>query len=207
MHIWTDRVSYEGLSTSPLLAFLQEMSFDEGTAENFHWDWKVSFTTVAEYVGQVSCWARLCRLEGVPSDPFSGYDYWMNHIMTINVLQESWGGESLIGWDNFGERLYNLLKTKVDGDKDSPEWQEAYKVTWRLLAKSSVQKTTRGKNLTHSKHLGAFWDENPGSDCIPGTFGELLRFGTENFWQTRENIVLKEPPKPKVTMKKGLLEA
>lgn len=206
-HIWKDRTTYEGISTSPLLAFLAEMSLDDASKENFSWDWKVDVTTVIEYVGQVSCWHRLCILEGSDSDPFNGYDYWMNKVMTINVQEENWGGEKTIGWDNFGQRFYDLMKIKVDGDKESPEWQEAYKVTWRLLTKSSLQKTTRAKNLTHSKHLGAMWDENPGTDCLPGTFGELLRFGAENFKQTREEIVVMEPPKPKKTFKKGVFEA
>ena len=75
-----------------------------------------------------------------------------------------------------------------------------------MLAKSSVQKTTRAKNLTHSKHLGALWDENPGDDCLPGTFGELLRYGAENFRQTREEVVQMSPPEPKKRLRKGLLE-
>ena len=206
MYIWKDRTSCDGINTSPLLAFLQELSLDDASAQNFKWDWKVDFTTVSEYVSQVSCWNRLTMLDGTDTDPFSGYNYWMNNIMVINVQQESWGGETTIGWDNFGERFYNLMKVKVDGDKDSEEWKEAYKVTWRLLAKSSVQKTTRAKNLTHSKHLGALWDENPGDDCLPGTFGELLRYGAENFRQTREEVVQMNPPQPKKRLRKGLME-
>jgi hypothetical protein len=78
---------------------------------------------------------------------------------------------------------------------------------WRVLRKSSVQKVTRGKNLTHSIHVGPLWDENPGTDCLPGTFGELLRYGSVHFRQKREEVVTLEPKRPKVTMTKGLLEA
>jgi hypothetical protein len=55
--------------------------------------------------------------------------------------------------------------------------------------------------------VGSLWDENEGTDCLPGTFGELLRYGGVRFRQTREEVVTTEPKRPKVTMRKGLLEA
>jgi hypothetical protein len=141
------------------------------------------------------------------TDTFSGCDYWMKHILCTNVTQENWGAETVLGFDRFGPRIFDLLQVKVDGDRKSKEWKEAYEVVWRILRKSSVQKVTRGKNLTHSIHLGTLWDENPRTDCLPGTFGELLRYGSVHFKQKREEVETLEPRRPKTTMKKGLLEA
>jgi hypothetical protein len=141
------------------------------------------------------------------TDTFSGCDYWMKHILCTAVTQENWGAEGVLGFDDFGPRIYKLLQVKVDGDREDKEWKEAYEVVWKVLRNSSVQKVTRAKNLTHSIHVGSLWDENEGTDCLPGTFGELLRYGGVRFRQTREEVVTTEPKRPKVTMRKGLLEA
>ena len=76
----------------------------------------------------------------------------------------------------------------------------------RLLTRSAMQKVVHGKNLTSSINLGVLWDENPGRDCEPGTFAELLRYGTVHFEQTRKTIEYVQAPAPPTTLKKGLLE-
>ena len=102
--------------------------------------------------------------------------------------------------------MFQLFSMKRDADPDSEDYKEAYNLVWRLLTKSSLQKITHGKNLTNSVHLGVFWDENKGTDAEPGTFGELFRYGTVHFEQTRPEIAYVKAPRPPRTMKKGLLE-
>ena len=136
------------------------------------------------------------------TDTFSGSNYWMKHVLKTDVAQENWGAEAVLGFDNFGPRMFHLLQLKVDGNREIKRWKEAYEVVWRVLRKSSVQKVTRGKNLTHSIHLGSLWDESQGTGCLPGTFGELLRYGCVHFRQQRKEVVTIEPKRPKVTMEK-----
>lgn len=73
---------------------------------------------------------------------------------------------------------------------------------------SSLQKVIHGKHLTHDKNLGELWDDpaNEGSDCGPGTFAELLRYGAENFVQVREDIRYVEVPTPTQSLDKGVFE-
>ena len=139
-------------------------------------------------------------------DGFSGVDYWMNNILIWDVLPENWGGEATLGFPGSGEKMFRLFSVKRDADPNSEEYKEAYKLVWRLLTKSSLQKITHGKNLTNDIHLGVFWDENKGKDVGPGTFAELLRYGTVHFEQTRTEITYIEAPRPQKTLKKGLLE-
>ena len=139
-------------------------------------------------------------------DGFSGVDYWTNHVLIWDVLPENWGGEELLGFPGSGEKMFNLFSVKRDADPNGKEYMEASELTWRLLTKSSMQKITHGKNLTNSIHLGVYWDENKGKDSEPGTFAELLRYGTVNFEQTRPEITYVKAPRPPKTMKKGLLE-
>lgn len=158
-----------------------------------------------EYIAQVICWQRLCMLEDA-GDGFSCSDYWQTHIFCWDVLSENWGGDLTVGFDNAGQKMYDLLSLKRDIDPNSKEYKKAYELVWRILTKSSLQKITHGKNLTHSVHLGTLWDENPGKDNEEGTFVELLRYGTVRFRQTRETIVRKEATKAKLLLKKGVLE-
>lgn len=137
-------------------------------------------------------------------DGFSCTDYWSTRVIVFDVLQECWGAEATIGFN--GEKLYKLLSLKLDSDPEAEDYKEAEKLVWRLLTKSSLQKITHGKNLTNDVHLGVLWDENEGKDVEPGTFAELLRYGTTHFEQTREDIVKMEAKKPAQTMKKGVLE-
>ncbi|RFU72757.1 capsule polysaccharide biosynthesis [Trichoderma arundinaceum] len=204
-HLWKGRNSHEGVSDDPLISFAKELGFGEASEASFTWDFKVSPLTVMEYIAQVICWQRLCMLEDA-GDGFSCSDYWQTHIFCWDVLTENWGGEMTVGFDGAGQKMYDLLSLKRDIDPNSEEYKKAHELVWRILAKSSLQKITHGKNLTHSVHLGTLWDENPGKDCEEGTFAELLRYGTVRFRQTRETIVRKEAAKPKLLMKKGVLE-
>lgn len=139
-------------------------------------------------------------------DGFSGTEYWMNNILIYDVLQENWAAEATVGFG--GPVLFNALSTKLDAPKDSEEYQTAYKLVWRLLSESTMQKITHGKNLTETPSVGVMWEEpgNENKDHEPGTFAELFRYGIINFRQTRESIRYMKPEKPKTTLGKGLLE-
>lgn len=189
------------------MAFAQKLSFEDSRQSNYHWDFKVSAQTVFEYITQVVCWMRVCMLDAPDkNEGFSGVDYWTKHVLIWDVLPENWGGEATVGFKGSGEKMNDLLSTRIDADPESEQYKEAYALTWRLLTKSTLQKITHGKHLTDSVHLGVLWDENEGADCEPGTFAELLRYGAVHFEQTRENIAYEEAPRPPETLKKGLLE-
>ncbi|KAL7949482.1 hypothetical protein V8C42DRAFT_311026 [Trichoderma barbatum] len=86
-----------------------------------------------------------------------------------------------VGFDGTGQKMFDLLSLKRDIDPESEEYKKAYELVWRLLSKSSMQKITPAKNMTHYVHLRTLWDEDPGKDCEEGTFAELLRHGTVRF--------------------------
>ena len=206
-HLWENRTNHVGLIDNPLFAPLQDsISFDNARASKFHWDFKVDAKTVMEYITQVMCWQRLCMLEGSESDPFNGVDYWSTHVLLYDVLEEDWGGEAILGFPGFGEKACKLLSVPLDSDTATAEYQEAYKLVWRLLTQSSKEKITHGKGLTNDIMLGALWDEHEGRDNEPGTFAELLRYGALNFRQTREEIRYVKAPGPAKTLRKGLFE-
>ncbi|KAF5529900.1 capsule polysaccharide biosynthesis [Fusarium mexicanum] len=204
LHLWNGRTNQQGISDSPLLGFIKDIRYDDAT--DFHWDWKVPVTQFLEYIAQVLCWQRLCLVRDT-GDGFKSSEYWQLNILCIDALNEVWGGEKVLGFDGIGPRMYNLLTVRLDADTDSKDYKDAYKLVWRLLAKSSFQKVTRAKNLTHTPHLGTLWDQNEGQDCVPGSFGELLRYGAVHFRQKRESIEQKDACEPRTLIEKGLLGA
>lgn len=115
------------------------------------------------------------------------------------------GAEETIGFN--GQKMFDLFSVRLDADPNSEEYKEAYKLTWRLLTRSTMQKITHGKHLTNDLHLGVLWDQHEGKDCEEGTFASLLRYGCENFEQTRTEIEYRDAPVPPSTLNKGFLEA
>lgn len=205
VHVWKGRTNHEGLLEDPLVSFGAQMSFEDSRTSNFHWDFAVPPKTVAEYITQVLAWRRLCMLEDA-GDGFSCSDYWQKSILCFDVLKEDFPAESIVGFS--AQKIFDLLTLRRDGDKDSEEYKAAETLVWTLLSQASMQKITHGKGLVVSVSLGTLLDmpENKGKDSAPGTFFELLRYGSIHFRQTRESIVRMEAKKAAQTMKKGVLE-
>jgi hypothetical protein len=159
------------------------------------------------YVAQVLAWVRCARLKE-PNGGFDGVDYYANKVLLFESLDECWAAEKMLGFK--GRYLHEVLTTRLDADPASEEYKKAYACTWRLLTKSSLQKFTHGKEISHEVHCGTLLDEGDSvkSDCAEGTFGELLRYGSVHFEQTREKIAYAEPelPDPKEIIHKGLFE-
>ncbi|KAL2428335.1 putative glycosyltransferase FCK3 [Exophiala dermatitidis] len=194
VHLWKGRQNHEGIIQDPLVSFALKNTFKEAEEAKFNWDFSVEPQTVFEYIAQVLSWMRLCMLESTGTgddsnnNTFSGTEYWLNKVLIFNALQEDWGAEATIG---FGEQiLFDALATKFDAPR------------------GFRRKITHGKNLTKTPALGALWDEetNKDKDHEPGTFAELLRYGSVHFEQTRERIEYLEAQRPAETFKKGLLE-
>ncbi|KAL4894407.1 hypothetical protein BDV59DRAFT_11015 [Aspergillus ambiguus] len=205
VHLWKNHTNYKGMTENPLLAFALSMDFSPSQERGFAWEFAVDPLTVFEYITQVVAWQRLCMLEDA-GDGFSCADYAQQNVLWFDVLEENWGFETEIGFK--GEDAFNALATRMDADPESVEYKKAYKMVWRFLTKSSMQKITHGKNLTKTPALGLLWDmpENEGKDAEPGTFAELLRYGTVHFRQTRNEIEYVKSERPAETMRKGVLE-
>ncbi|KAK7048894.1 capsule polysaccharide biosynthesis [Favolaschia claudopus] len=203
---WHD-LFHHGLIENPLISFGANFGEDEARVSNFNWDFKIDLKTVMEYIAQILCWNRLTMLEDA-GDGFSCAEYWEKHILGFDVLQESWGAESVVGFASAGQGIFDPLNMRIEGDKSSELYKQAEKMVWRLLAASSFQKITHSKGLTHKPALGVLWGmkENEGKHCEPGTFAELLRYGAVHFRQTRQRITMMESKPAPQTMKKGVLE-
>jgi hypothetical protein len=206
VYVWKDRTNYEGLSQHPLVASTAvNIDFSESVKKGYAWEFIVGPRHVFEYITQTIAWSRLCMIED-PNDGFNGPDYVQDNILWYDALSENWGAETVVGFA--GQQFFDALATRLDSDPESQEYKTAYRLVWRMLTKSSMEKITHGKGLTKTPALGLLWDmkDNENKDCEVGTFAELLRFGCRHFRQTRDQIEWVQTEKPEKTVKKGLFE-
>jgi hypothetical protein len=206
VHVWKDRTNYNGLGAHPLMAFAMNMDFSESQQKGFAWEFIVSPEVVFQYITQCLSWARVSMLEEPGEGGFNGAEYQRDHILWYYALPECWPAETVVGFT--GQALFDALATRLDADPECKEYKTAYKLVWLMLTSASMQKITHGKSLTKTPALGLLWDlpENEGKDIEPGTFAELLRYGTTHFQQTRKDLAWEQTEKPKMILKKGLLE-
>lgn len=204
MAVWKGRTSPDGILEHPLIKFAKDMSVDELVARNFKLNWATPFNRVLEYMVQILCWARVAAIRE-PDGGFNGVEYARSKIRLRDALCEDLPAEAVIGWN--GEELFDLLSVKLTADPESEVYKKAYEVVWTILTTSSLQKVNHAAELTSTKSLGALWDmeQNEGKDHEPGTFAELLRYGSVHFQQNREVVHIKLPDADFV-LDKGVLE-
>ncbi|KAF2877208.1 hypothetical protein BDV95DRAFT_511296 [Massariosphaeria phaeospora] len=205
IHFWKGRKDYIGVIDSPLISFIKNFDYAEVAARGLNFEFAVDEQTTMGYLGQVVAWVRLAWLKE-PNGGFDGVEYYANKVLCFDVLTENWAAETIVGFK--GEDLYKVFATRRDADPESDAYKKAYKTAWRLLTQSSLQKITRSKGISVHKGCGMFFDEHQGQDDAPGTFGELLRYGSVHFEQTRDKLdyVKAVRPDPAFIIHKGLLE-
>ncbi|PSN60759.1 hypothetical protein BS50DRAFT_578937 [Corynespora cassiicola Philippines] len=209
-HFWKGQTDFKDIVQNPLMTFVQQLAptlFADSAVRGFNWDFKIDPVFLLGYIGQCSAWLRLAWLKE-PNGGFDGADYYSKKILLFDSLEEDWAAEKTIGYS--GVDLFKVFTTRRDADPESEDYKKAYAATWRMLTKSAMQKITHGKGLTHTPHCGALLDltENEGKDYAPGTFGELIRYGSVYLEQTRDEIAYVDPvePEPEQIMHKGIYE-
>jgi hypothetical protein len=198
------RTNYVGLRDSPLLQCLNDIPFPVPPI-----GLKVTPRAFEEYVAQIFCWMRMCRLSAPDKeeDQLDYNKYWRENVLAISMIPEGWGAEEVAGFD--GKSIFSLLTLKVEPPRpEDADYRQATKLVWRILTNSSLQKVYNGKELLLKPALGAFLSkpENLGKDSLPGTFAGLLRYGAEHFEQTRPVVNTVTPAEIKDTIYKGYLE-
>ncbi|KAF1973090.1 hypothetical protein BU23DRAFT_143066 [Bimuria novae-zelandiae CBS 107.79] len=207
VYLWKGRGDWRGVVESKLIEpIIRSFEISRPAAAGINWQWTVDPMQLLGYVGQVLAWHRVAWLKE-PDGGFDGVEYYTKHALCFDALNEIWAAEKTLGFD--GAEVFKVFTTRRDTDPESEDYKKAYKTAWRLLTRSSMQKITHGKGLTEDLHVGYLLDRNEGSDCAPGTFGELLRYGSVHFEQVRERVEYWDAYRidEKRVIHKGLLEA
>ncbi|KAJ3579201.1 hypothetical protein NPX13_g1361 [Xylaria arbuscula] len=212
MAIWEGHTNSNGLAKHPLLAnvipyWLKQ--FEEHIVGGM--GLTVDIEKVAEYGAQMVCWHRLYMLEDA-GDGFSGADYWPKNVLWIKcnleILRPFYiEGSEVPDFQNSRKR-FEELALKVDGPKDTKQYQEAEEMVWTALTESSMVKIGTIKGMVDWVSLSSLWNspEGLGKDAEPGTFADLLRTVPLQYRQQRRDIRAFEGKKYHTTLKKGHLE-
>lgn len=206
-HVWEGRSQGAGVISHPLLA--QHFQTKDKSIERMD---KYNFDVIstehsgkfADYVAQIFCWERVCRIED--DDGFNCIEYWAKYALIWDCRREDWPAEDYLG--GLAEacpKFFDLMSVPLDTDPASELYKEASAVIWHILAFSCMQKIYRGGKFL-KQSLGHMFDADQGGhDAKKGTFAELFRWGCENLVQTRE-VNYEEPARTTVPITTGLLK-
>ncbi|KAG9189824.1 hypothetical protein G6011_06692 [Alternaria panax] len=189
------------------MSFIQMMKF-EGLAEaGYRCDWKLDEQTIIGYIRQCVAWMSLTWLQE-PDGSFDDVKYWAKKVLLWNALPEDFPAETTISFD--GANILKVFYTRVEADEDEVEFAQAKKAAWTVMTQSVMREIIHGKELTYTPHCGTLLDlpDNEGKNVAPGTFGELLRYGSVHLEQTREMQYIEAAVADSdLIIRKGLVEA
>lgn len=126
------------------------------------------------------------------------------------MLKEDWRGESLTSFVGFGERAFEALTLPYCGTQGAEPGSEKYeKVEFFDMGDACCCVDVESATCARIEAFGAVGDavdlpENEGMDAMPGTLGELFRYGTVYLRQRREWIERMVTPRLSRTWKKGV---
>ncbi|ESZ97657.1 capsule polysaccharide biosynthesis protein [Sclerotinia borealis F-4128] len=137
-------------------------------------------------------------------DQWDGPKYSAEHVYAIEYMEGSQLINELTAWD--GQKAFNLMSLSIprDGEVETPEQGEARAIVEACLERSFGFKLAHGLILrVFGETLGSLWRKHDGSDIIPGTYADWLRYGmiywTQDRLPSRMNFRIIEP------IKRGLL--
>lgn len=181
------------------MRFAKDISLDETTDAGFNFSFGAKTHSILEYVTQIMCWERLTQTEE-DNEGFKCAKYWEDHVLALDAKSEAWPAEMIVGFDD-GTKVFELLALRLNSDPSSGMYQQAVDMVWQMLGQASMEKVYHGHGITSKPSLGTLWEmpDNFEKDNEPGTFAELLRYGTLHFKQTRREVkVLPPHTKPRI---------
>ncbi|KAJ5719155.1 hypothetical protein N7493_007610 [Penicillium malachiteum] len=132
---------------------------------------------------------------------WDGPAYVRKKFFAMEFMEGSQLINEMTNWD--GQRAFDLMSLSLpgSGEVESVEQAEARRIVEGCLSRSFGFKLAHGLILKVFKvTLGSLWKKNPGSDAVPGTYADWLRYGMI-YWapdKVPESVVLPIIPPTKV---------
>lgn len=118
-------------------------------------------------------------------DEETGWDgprYVAERVFAIEYMEGSQLINDLTAWD--GPRQFRLMSQQMpaEGEPETEDQKVARGIVEACLARSFGFKLAHGLILkVLGETLGSLWRKHPGSDVVPGTYADWLRFGLANW--------------------------
>ena len=117
-------------------------------------------------------------------DDWNGPEYFAKHVYGIHYMDGSQLINDLTDWD--GPEAFRLMSLKLpaQGEKETKDQALALKIVESCLQKSFGFKLAHGLILrVMGDTLGSLWRKHEGSDAVPNTYADWLRYGTTHWCQ------------------------
>ncbi|KAJ0425155.1 hypothetical protein BJY00DRAFT_308482 [Aspergillus carlsbadensis] len=205
LEIWRDRDSHDGSRNHPLIRHLGLMitpAFPETT------DW----AALTDYSTAIQACTRVRTNREPGPNGFDGPAYFKKHFFLLSLFPEMAGPE-LTGAELGHAPARGGRGEEAASDSNSAQAQLAQSRAHELVHSALTERSAY-------KFYGAFadfgisglaakhWDqpEHANDDCLPGTWGEVFRYGTVHYQQARVIAPLAVPELGEAT-RAGMLEA
>lgn len=178
------KTSTEGMHSSPLLKGVELMggSFtieeDESTISA-----EECSKLLTDYIIQGQAMTMVMGLID-EKDNWNGPKYSAEHVYAIEYMEGSQLINELTAWN--GQKAFDLMSLPMtrDNEVESSEQREAREIVETCLKKSFGFKLAHGLILrVFGETLGSLWREHDGSDVVPGTYADWLRYGMIHWTQ------------------------
>ncbi|KXL46158.1 hypothetical protein M433DRAFT_153857 [Acidomyces richmondensis BFW] len=119
-----------------------------------------------------------------PEDDWDGPKYTVNHIYAIDYMVGSQLINEYTDWS--GSRAFELMSQRLPkrGEAETADQRTAREIVEACLQRSFGFKLAHGLILrVLGETLGSLWRKHDGSDVVPGTYADWLRYGTLHWCQ------------------------
>ncbi|KAF7917255.1 uncharacterized protein EAE97_012048 [Botrytis byssoidea] len=194
------KTSTEGMHSSPLLKGVQLMggSFtieEDGKAISAEDCSKL----LTDYIIQGQVMTMVLGLVD-ENDNWNGPRYSAEHVYAIEYMEGSQLINEFTAWN--GQKAFDLMSLSIprNGEAESPEQKQAREIVEACLKRSFGFKLAHGLILrVLGETLGSLWRKHDGSDIVPGTYADWLRYGmihwTQDELPPRMDFQIMEPIK------------
>ncbi|MCJ1462998.1 hypothetical protein MMC07_001602 [Pseudocyphellaria aurata] len=182
VEMWRERTDVTGIHSHPLVRHLGVLQpYDPCFGLN------PDHRAFSDYCAQFLAYERV-RLAREPGseDAFDGPAYFRKHFFLLESWEEAFRSQDVLE----GRVLHELLKLERRPDAVSTDEQQrqAQTLAHDLMARSAVAKFGQGYwRLGMPMALSGVWalPGNQDDDCIPGTWGAFVRYGSVHLDQKR----------------------
>ncbi|KAJ5902904.1 hypothetical protein N7495_003432 [Penicillium taxi] len=180
LEVWGNRETAKGICHHPLISHLgliKSPIFPPTT------DWE----ELTDYGAITQCCARVKDNREPGEDGFDGPAYFQKHFFVLPDVPE-FAGPELSASDFRKALLTPYSQDENASETEKKDQEEASQLVHSTLAGKSAYKFYSGFAKFGVKGLAAkVWDqpEHANEESLPGTWGEVFRYGTVHFRQTR----------------------
>ncbi|KAL8668390.1 MAG: hypothetical protein Q9168_006981 [Polycauliona sp. 1 TL-2023] len=175
--LWAGKQTTEGMHANPLLKGVAVLKSGPMRDGDRVFGVEESGQMMTDYVIQSQVITMVMGLVD-EADGWDGPRYVADHVYALDFMNDAFLVDVLTAWA--ARKAFHLLSLPLPGKgmEESEEQRQAREVVTACLQRSFGFKLAHGFVLRIvGETLGSLWRGHDGSDCVPGTYADWLRYG------------------------------